>query len=1777
MKNAQQISQSTKLKLPSYADIVRGNSSVKIPVQHEKVDTKMPVSSISSSSNSNDLISLSEPTIQCSKSVLVCSETSKQVKQLPNESQPSDPLLSSLTSSQAQSLSRATDASEVQSLQSKGLRDEFQSQISTGRFNQLNHEESIEDQSQAQSKADAKRRVDVNELSSEQSGPKFSVQIEIFGHTLQCLIDSGSQVNVLPITSLPEDFDKSMLGRSFLDLRAYNETRIPVIGTFITDVLIGEITTPVCFHVVENTTFAAILGTPFLKEAEINFKLGTLTIKSSQIMLNNYKAKDGDVFNIKMEAKKTPVKVCLAAHADTIIEGLSEAVISVKCTSEIEGEALYATCPQSCRIQNLIAAKSASFISADDLRCNIRLINTSANATTLRANETFIQAERVNAIALNQKPLAFEEIKKEIRIETKDEKVRADILKLVKTYSDVFATSTEPAGRTNAMDFTINTGDSEPISQQRYRTPYFLRGEMKKIINENVRKGLLAPISSPWAAPTLLVKKPDGNYRLVCDYRRLNAVTAPEHYPLPFIGDLIDNLAESKIFSVMDLAAGFHQIPCSKEAKEKLAISTEFGQFSWNVMPMGLRNAPSVFQRLMDNIFRHMPSSSLVIYLDDILVHAKESASHLKQLEEVFSTLRKNGLKLKPSKTVLATDEANFCGFIIRNGFKHKNARKVQAVAELKAPKTRVEAQSVFGLLNFHRIFIKDFATIAHPIVRSYSTKTPFVWSAEANRAFETLKKLICDAALTLVIPNPHESLFVLETDASEHGFGASLMICTKKDEHEDHDSTCLRPIEYLSSQFTEAQKKMYIAEKELFCGKFAMQKWSHYLLGRDFIWFTDNSVFRWATRVRSTNQKINKWLAEISEFQFTSILRPTNKMKISDCLSRTINSITIQPNELTSLQDNDSTLKMVRNYVRSDRWPLHPTSCVQFYKLRRSKLKFGGNQELIFKNEDGPKFVAPKSISQDILKTHHDEAGHPGIEQTKRSIADAYLWENLDNDVRRYVQSCQACQRQKANTHPNIPSQGLSSTPKTPYEAISFDLIGPLGITRSNNRYILVGVDQFSKKIYTAALASKMSSEVTAAIQNIIFLAPKMPCQILTDNGLEFSEVSAICDLIGAKHRKSPAYRPQTNGLCERSNQTLKNRLFIGQQDPDWDKRLAFTTHQINTSINSSTGFSPFEIETGFKGNNVNDHLATDTRQSNPKQNQGTARKRIKKEKEERYRKFQRPNFTPFEVGAHVLIKNKLKKHPKYLGPYCVKVVKGEGTSYILECLETERLVTRHASELKHFIERQISDENSSIQAHSDQSEELVHQELPEGHEIDDSDSDYFIPTRFVSANAQTFQNRSGTHEEKVQSHFFNQDLDIDQSEVLNVSKDRVHEATVSNMHNVTDSAKMENVNGVKKTTDAREDTDVDDDIYSQDSLLPSSTVDCWIDEGFRLSQQSEDDRAQADANLRDIQSFLNDIIVDDITADDITAASNASFDDLIIASHQEVDKTQNETTTDSITTAGETDYETAGEDSHFETPDKEEMNHYALRDRNTLRKPKRLIESDSDIEEATENEKLVSPRKKSDASLISVVAVQAVPNEDRQKGTDESENEESNGSSPSTENQTCLVLADRNIEDSEDQGDCVETDASADEEAKNNRWSGISITLEEMEKRQLKQIASKNEIPIPSSKPELRKAIEKLFEERYPDWRRNSSNQLVFKRKLEIDKPTPIATLSKKELRTLALYFGKDHICDKAGFKFKAEWRNALNSHLRELFPTAKLDRNNYIILTPSMFGQQ
>lgn len=251
--------------------------------------------------------------------------------------------------------------------------------------------------------------------------------------------------------------------------------------------------------------------------------------------------------------------------------------------------------------------------------------------------------------------------------------------------------------------------------------------------------------------------------------------------------DCVNELSESKFFTTTDLYSGFHQVATTKQAQKKLAVITDFGQFTWLRMPMGAKNCPAVFQRMMDSAFRSMPLSSLVIYLDDILLHSRTLEDHLLKLEEMFKTLRRNRLYLRADKTVVACSEVDFCGFRIRNGIKHPNPSKVKAVREIRDPRSSKEAQSVFGLLNYFRAFIPKFSEKAAPITNCYKKRTHFDWPLEAQNALKQLKNEICDVTLQLRIPSLRTAKFVLETDACDSGYAGVLYTCKNSIPHDKH------------------------------------------------------------------------------------------------------------------------------------------------------------------------------------------------------------------------------------------------------------------------------------------------------------------------------------------------------------------------------------------------------------------------------------------------------------------------------------------------------------------------------------------------------------------------------------------------------------------------------------------------------------------------------------------------------------------------------------------------------------------------------------------------------------------------------------------------------------------------------------------------------------------------------------------------------------------------------------------------------------------------------
>jgi hypothetical protein len=168
-----------------------------------------------------------------------------------------------------------------------------------------------------------------------------------------------------------------------------------------------------------------------------------------------------------------------------------------------------------------------------------------------------------------------------------------------------------------------------------FRLPMAHRQEVEKRVAELLESGGIQPSSSAYGAPVLFVPKPNGTLRMCIDYRALNMVTKKNKYPLPRIDDLLDNLSGAKLFSALDLTSGYNQFNLVDSDQAKTAFNTHIGKYEWNVLPMGLTNAPAVFQAKIYELFRPYLNQFVCIYLDDILIFSKTEEEHLEHLRLV--------------------------------------------------------------------------------------------------------------------------------------------------------------------------------------------------------------------------------------------------------------------------------------------------------------------------------------------------------------------------------------------------------------------------------------------------------------------------------------------------------------------------------------------------------------------------------------------------------------------------------------------------------------------------------------------------------------------------------------------------------------------------------------------------------------------------------------------------------------------------------------------------------------------------------------------------------------------------------------------------------------------------------------------------------------------------------------------------------------------------------------------------------------------------------------
>ncbi|CAM4657216.1 unnamed protein product [Caretta caretta] len=241
---------------------------------------------------------------------------------------------------------------------------------------------------------------------------------------------------------------------------------------------------------------------------------------------------------------------------------------------------------------------------------------------------------------------------------------RQQIQELCTSYAPTFSAT---PGLTERAYHSIDTGNAHPIRVQPYRVSPQAKIAIEREIQDMLQMGVIRPSESAWASPVVLVPKPDGEIRFCVDYRKLNAVTRPDNYPMPRTDELLEKLGRAQFISTLDLTKGYWQVPLDESAKERSAFITHLGLYEFNVLPFGLRNAPATFQRLVDGLLAGLGEYA-VAYLDDVAIFSDSWADHLEHLQKVFERIREAGLTVKAKKCQLGLNRATYLGHQVGQG-----------------------------------------------------------------------------------------------------------------------------------------------------------------------------------------------------------------------------------------------------------------------------------------------------------------------------------------------------------------------------------------------------------------------------------------------------------------------------------------------------------------------------------------------------------------------------------------------------------------------------------------------------------------------------------------------------------------------------------------------------------------------------------------------------------------------------------------------------------------------------------------------------------------------------------------------------------------------------------------------------------------------------------------------------------------------------------------------------------------------------------------------------
>ncbi len=1025
----------------------------------------------------------------------------------------------------------------------------------------------------------------------------------MYGHDVRFLIDTGSSHTILH-PQIWETFPEEVKKR----LRPLKSSLVTVDGSPLD--IVGEAT--ITFHlgkvrvmadvVIANVTQAGILGSDFLEKynATLDFSKPKLIIDKTEVLLR--------------KENNSPTCCRVSVAETTTIPSRSEVILSgkVHVRGKLPNHGVIEATPQYCKYSSGVLI-GRTLVNPKQIIVPLRVINPTTSDIILYRGTNVAMVQQASEVTSSKDtsypPAALDSPLQEMLDRSSvglEEDQKEALHGLLLKHQGAFMGEDGRLGRTSKFFHRIDTGSSAPIKQHARRTPIYQRQEVQQQISDMLEQGVIQPSLSPWASPVVLVKKKDGSLRFCIDYRRLNQVTKKDAYPLPRIDDSLDSLAGSCWFSTLDLASGYWQTEVHPDDCEKTAFTTGAGLFQFNVLPFGLSNAPSTFERLMEIVLQGLHWKICLIYLDDVIIYSKGFDEHLVRLSRVFSALQNAGLKLKPKKCFLTRQEVIYLGHIVSAEGITTDPTKTQRVKEWPTPCNLTDVRSFLGLCSYYRKFISDFAGVAEPLHRLTQKNVKFIWSTECSRAFEGLKRKLTTAP---VLAYPEFDLpFILDTDASDKGIGAVLSQVQNGRE---------RVIAYASRSLSKAERRYSVTRRELLAVVTFVRHFKHYLYGRRFLLRTDHGSLRWLCNFKEPEGQVARWLDILNTFEFDVQHRPGTKHRNADALSRypsaggECNAVFLpgwDPEEIGKAQQNDPTLAPVVNWKQAGQKPDAATvsgldSVTKGYWFQWEQLELhqgclyrrwtndvGGGSRLLL--------VVPISLREQVMTAAHDGpgGGHLGISKTVPKVRNKYYWIGCSKDVKLWIRQCPECQSRKT-PNPKRRAALVQVPVGAPMERLAVDVMGPFPVSSRGNRYVLVVCDYFTKWTESFAMPNQEAETVARLIVNEVVCRFGVPYTIHSDQGTNFESTlfQQICRLLGIHKSRTTAYHPQSDGLVERFNRTLQAMLaaYVREDQTDWDDHLPHIMMAYRASEHASTRATPNFLMLGREVNIPLDLLA--------------------------------------------------------------------------------------------------------------------------------------------------------------------------------------------------------------------------------------------------------------------------------------------------------------------------------------------------------------------------------------------------------------------------------------------------------------------------------------------------------------------------------------------------------------------------------------------------------